>query len=134
MSDLFAVDMALDLNPDVPDVVLDTLRWHLGLGEAEEAGEFPLLAQRGPAARIGGVLTGELLRRGHHWVLTARQEIHAEFLPELGPLWRMLAANAQNDGVIGHMRFLEDEVPEVLISRAGRLIRMGMRAAGEQAE
>ncbi|MBX9398266.1 hypothetical protein K4749_32925 [Streptomyces sp. TRM72054] len=133
MADMFAVELALDLSPTVPGAVLDTLRWHLGLGGPEPVDAspdlFPLLAGRGPAAKIGGVLTGELHQAAEHWSLTARQEIHAEFLPDLEPLLVALAAHARWDGVIGQVRFCEENVPELLVSRAGRLVRVGLRVA-----
>lgn len=68
-------------------------------------GDFvPLLVERGPAVRIGGVLTGELVQGDEHWSLTARQEIHAELLPELDRLAEVLAFNAKTEGVIGQVR------------------------------
>ncbi|MEV7995096.1 hypothetical protein AB0O67_25275 [Streptomyces sp. NPDC086077] len=133
MADMFAVELALDLSPTVPGAVLHTLRWHLGLGETEPVDAtpdlFPLLADRGPATKIGGVLTGELLNGSDHWSLTARQEIHAELLPDLDPLLEMLAAHARWDGVIGQVRFYEEDVPELLVSRTGRMVRVGLRVA-----
>ncbi|MDN5385437.1 hypothetical protein QEP66_25790 [Streptomyces sp. LB8] len=137
MSDLFAVDLALGLSPDVPAAVLDVLRQHLGL-DAESGGSgmgdevpgfVPLLFCRGPAKRIGGVLTGEFVRGDGHWSLTARQEIHAGLLPELEELVEMLARNARTEGVIGRARFHEDDIPELLISRSGKMVRMPLRAA-----
>lgn len=90
MSDVFAVDLALDLSPTLPEAVLAHLRRHVegdsaddGSGEADWPDFVPLLADRGPAARIGGLLTGQLFQGADHWSLTARQEIHAELLPEL---------------------------------------------------
>jgi hypothetical protein len=140
MSDMFAVDLALDLSHTVPSAVLDTLRWHLGFNatnpgadaaekDVEMPDAVPLLSDRGPAARIGGVLTGELLDGAGHWSLTARQEIHAELLPELDSLVAMLAYNAKTEGVIGQVRFYEEDVPELLINRSGALVRMQLRAA-----
>ncbi|GEC07205.1 hypothetical protein SSP24_48600 [Streptomyces spinoverrucosus] len=133
MADMFAVDLALDLSPALPGAVLDTLRWHLGLGGTEPVDAspdpFPLLADRGPAAKIGGVLTGELHQAAEHWSLTARQEIHAELLSDLEPLLEMLAAHARWDGVIGQVRFYEEDVPELLVGREGRLVRVGLRVA-----
>ncbi|WP_217240421.1 hypothetical protein [Streptomyces sp. AC555_RSS877] len=137
MSDVFAVDLALDFSPTVPSAVLDSVRWHLG-GRAtrdetdvvDDMPDFvPLLSGRGPAVRVGGVLTGELFQGADHWSLTARQEIHAELLPELDSLVQMLAYNARTEGVIGQMRFHEEDVPELLINRSGTLVRVPLRAA-----
>ncbi|WP_328888843.1 hypothetical protein [Streptomyces sp. NBC_00316] len=140
MSDVYAVDFALDLHASVPGSVLADLRWHLGIeagGEREaedpvgETGDvFPLLAARGPAARIGGVLVGEFARTDSGWSLTARQEVHAEFLPELDSLAERLAWNSSTEGVIGHIRFYEDDVPDLLINRSGRLVKTSLAPAG----
>lgn len=130
MSDVFAVDLALDLAATLPGAVLDDLRWHLGIRDRQndvadelETDQVPLLSARGPATRIGGVLTGELVRAEGHWALTARQEVHAELLPELDSLVERLAFNARTDGVIGQIRFYEEDVPELLINRSGTLVR-----------
>ncbi|MFD8839708.1 hypothetical protein [Streptomyces griseofuscus] len=132
MSDVFAVDLALDFSPTLPDAVLDDLRWHLGLltgDAADEMGDLePLLAARGPAARIGGVLTGELVLAGDHWSLTARQEVHAELLPELASLAERLAFHATTEGVIGQVRFYEGEAPEMLVNRSGERARVTWRS------
>ncbi|MFF8937025.1 hypothetical protein ACF08O_20225 [Streptomyces paradoxus] len=136
MGDMFAVDLALDLSPAVPEDVLDHLRRHMedgganhAMGEADWPDFVPLLADRGPAARIGGLLTGELFHGPEHWSLTARQEIHAEFLPDLIALAEMLAFNARTEGVIGQVRFYEDHIPELLVNTSGTLVRMPLRAA-----
>lgn len=133
MSDVFAVDLALDLSPSLPSAVLDDLRWHLGVlddgkGAIDDMAELvPLLSARGPAVRIGGVLTGELARGTESWSLTARQEVHAEFMPELDSLVERLAFNAKTEGVIGQVRFYENEVPDLLINRSGTLVKMTLR-------
>ncbi|MER6715212.1 hypothetical protein [Streptomyces sp. NPDC000877] len=136
MSDLYAVDLALDLSPTAPDAVLAHLRRHLEADTADDDSDevdwpdfVPLLADRGPAWRIGGLLTGELVQGADHWSLTARQETHAELLPDLFALAEMLAFNARTDGVIGQVRFYEDEVPELLVSRSGTLVKMPLREA-----
>ncbi|MCX5343922.1 hypothetical protein [Streptomyces atratus] len=133
MSDVYAVDLALDLRASAPSAVLADLRWHLGIKDAADdpaddmTGEigdmFPLLAARGPAARIGGVLVGELARTADGWSLTARQEVHAESLPELDSLVVRLARNSGTEGVIGQIRFYEEDVPDLLVSRAGELVK-----------
>jgi hypothetical protein len=128
MSDLYAVDLALDLVPGVPAALLDELRFHLGGPDTENGpdDEAPtaLLSGRGPAWRTGGVQTGELVRSGHGWALTAHQELHAELLPEFDALVERLAAHARREGVIGQIRFYEDEIPELLINRGGTPVRM----------
>ncbi|NYV77188.1 hypothetical protein [Streptomyces sp. UH6] len=125
MGDMYAVDLALDLAPTVPAAVLDELRFHLGTPDAGSGGELTaLLAGRGPARRIGGVQTGELVRARDGWALTARQELHAELLPELDALVERLALHARTEGVIGQIRFYEEWVPELLVNRAGTPVRM----------
>ncbi|WP_327367097.1 hypothetical protein [Streptomyces sp. NBC_01217] len=137
MSDVYAVDLALDLRASVSSAVLADLRWHLGTedaaeGSADGIGDMaPLLAERGPAMRIGGVLVGELARTADGWSLTARQEVHAELLPELDSLAERLAWHSRTEGVIGQIRFYEEEVPDLLVNRAGELMRTALAPRGE---
>ncbi|MFF0289244.1 hypothetical protein [Streptomyces sp. NPDC005262] len=143
MSDVYAVDFALDLQSSVPSSVLADLRWHLGIEAAGESraedpvGElgdvFPLLAARGPARRIGGVLVGELTRTAGGWSLTARQEVHAELVPELDLLAERLAWNSSTEGVIGQIRFYEEEIPDLFINRSGALVKASLALAGKTA-
>ncbi|MEU1483656.1 hypothetical protein [Streptomyces sp. NPDC005752] len=157
MGDLYAVDLALNLRATTPGAVVDELRRHLGVatgtgtglpegtadvptvgpdgpGEPEGPGDaFPLLSERGPAARIGGLLVGELHRTGDGWALTARQEVHAESLPDLDRLLAWLAQHSCTEGVIGQIRFYEDHVPDLLISEAGNLVRMSLKPDGSGA-
>ncbi|MFB6707158.1 hypothetical protein ACFCW6_20890 [Streptomyces sp. NPDC056333] len=140
MSDVYAVDFALDLQASVPSSVLADLRWHLGIEAVGESGAedpvgdvgdvVPLLAARGPAVRIGGVLVGEFARTAGGWSLTARQEVHAELLPELDSLAERLAWNSSTEGVIGQIRFYEEDVPDLLISRSGTLVKMSLAPSG----
>ncbi|MBT2458907.1 hypothetical protein [Streptomyces sp. ISL-86] len=149
MGDMYAVDLALDLRPSVLGAVLDDLRWHLGLtgggaggdgdGDFEDEADgpegamgdaYPLLAERGPAWRIGGVLVGELSPTAGGWSLTVRQEVHAELLPELETLVERLARHSPTEGVIGQIRFYEEYVPELLLNRAGTLVRMALASCG----
>ncbi|MEU9144753.1 hypothetical protein [Streptomyces sp. NPDC048349] len=127
MSDLYAVDLALDLRDSVPPSLLADLRWHLGEEEREadeELDAYPLLASRGPAVRIGGVRVGELVRTGNGWALTVRYEIHTEVMPDFDSLVERLAWHSDTEGPIGQVRFYEDDVPEMLINRSGTLVRM----------
>ncbi|MBM7439032.1 hypothetical protein [Streptomyces sp. HB132] len=151
MGDMYALDLALNLRATTPGAVVDELGRHLGVatgtgaglpegtagvetGEpTEPADVFPLLAERGPAARIGGLLVGELHRTAHGWALTARQEVHAESLPDLDPLLARLAQHSSSEGVIGQIRFYEDHVPDLLISEAGTLFRMSLKPDGSGA-
>jgi hypothetical protein len=145
MSDMYAVDLALDLRASVPGTVLADLRWHLGIqlgiqaGESDEragadtGGMTPLLAARGPAVRIGGVLVGEFARTGCGWSLTARQEVHAEFLSELDSLAERLVRSSSTEGVIGQIRFYEEDVPDLLINRSGTLLKAPLAHAGTPA-
>ncbi|MFE7044356.1 hypothetical protein ACFU9X_34505 [Streptomyces atratus] len=128
MSDVYAVDLALDIRASVPGSVLADLRWHLGIegGEAAPTGMYPLLAERGPAARIGGIQVGELARTDDGWSLTVRQEMHAEVIPELDSLAERLVGNSGTEGVVGQIRFYEEDVPELLVNRAGELVKMSL--------
>ncbi|MET7367893.1 hypothetical protein ABZS61_18955 [Streptomyces sp. NPDC005566] len=137
MGDMYAVDLALDLRASVPGTVMDDLRRHLGThpdGQDCEPGDepddlVPLLAERGPAMRIGGLLVGEVARTGDGWSLTARQEVHAELLPDLDALLERLAHHCGTQGVIGQIRFYENHVPELLINDSGTLVRMALMPA-----
>ncbi|MFF2331841.1 MULTISPECIES: hypothetical protein [unclassified Streptomyces] len=128
MSDVYAVDLALDIRASVPGSVLAELRWHLGIegGEAAPDGMYPLLAARGPAVRIGGLLVGELARTDDGWSLTARQEVHEEVIAELDSLAERLVRHSGTEGVVGQIRFYEEYVPELLINRAGELVKMSL--------
>lgn len=130
---MYAVDLALDLRASVPGAVMDELRRHLGIlpdGQDDEPdGPVPLLAERGPAMRVGGLLVGEVARTGDGWALTARQEVHAELLPDLDALLERLARHCGTEGVIGQIRFYEDHVPELLINEAGTLRRVALTPA-----
>ncbi|MFJ4837567.1 hypothetical protein [Streptomyces sp. NPDC088746] len=127
MGDMYAVELSLNLRATVPSAVVDELEWHLGTELTGPGDVFPLLAERGPAWRIGGLLVGELHRTDSGWALTARQEVHAECLPDLEPLLEQLARHSSTEGVIGQIRFYEDHVPELLISEAGTLVRMSLK-------
>ncbi|GAA0460161.1 hypothetical protein GCM10010361_25090 [Streptomyces olivaceiscleroticus] len=126
---MYAVDLALDLRESVPDAVLADLRRHLDPESPEADDAFPMLAARGPAARIGGVLFGELVHRAGGWALTVRQEIHAEFLPEIDALVERLVPHSRTVGVVGQCRFHEDHAPELLINAAGTLRKTPLRYA-----
>ncbi|MFF3245939.1 hypothetical protein ACFYWY_19880 [Streptomyces sp. NPDC002870] len=124
MSNLYVVDLALNLRASVPSAVVADLRWHLGIkidenGEdrsSETGDRFPLLAARGAAVRIGGVLVDELVQAAAGRVLTVRQEAHAEVMPELESLAERRVWHASTQGVFGQIRFYKDDVPELLIN------------------
>ncbi|MEU7581237.1 hypothetical protein AB0B50_26955 [Streptomyces sp. NPDC041068] len=137
MSDLHELQLALDLPHDLPADDLSLIRWHLG----EEAGtrhaegeECPLLSARGPAARIGGVLIGELQRGERGWSLTVRQEVHPDEFDALRSLVAWLAARTTTVGTVGHLRFLEDHVPDVLVVESGSARRLRTRAEATESD
>ncbi|RSS35602.1 hypothetical protein EF912_36060, partial [Streptomyces sp. WAC07061] len=92
MADLYALELALTLDASTPEPVLALIRDHMEPyaedGEAGSGGDewvpppFKVLAERGPAYRVGGECTAALTRTPAGWTLTARQEIHAENLPD----------------------------------------------------
>ncbi|GAB2946204.1 hypothetical protein GCM10027075_53540 [Streptomyces heilongjiangensis] len=114
----------------MPDAVLSELRRHLGHeggdGLADESDDHPVWAARGPARRIGGVLVGELIRTDQGWALTVRQEVHAESMAQIDALIEVLAFHSATEGVIGQIRFYEDEIPDLLLSRSGELVRVSL--------
>jgi hypothetical protein len=89
---------------------------------------IPMLAQRGPARKIGGVLFSALTRRdGAGWALNTRQEMHPDDLESLDPLLDWLGAradydyrdvqNAEHSGgwgnFVGYQRWYEDDTIEL---------------------
>ncbi|GAQ67638.1 hypothetical protein [Streptomyces scabiei] len=129
MADLYAVDVSMNLAARVPDAVLSELRRHLGHegtddGLADDCDDYPVWAARGPARRIGGVLIGELVRTDQGWSLTVRQEVHAESMPQVDSLIDVLASHSATQGVIGQIRFYEDEIPDLLLNRSGELMKV----------
>ncbi|MET7717598.1 hypothetical protein [Streptomyces sp. NPDC005407] len=131
MGDLYVVDVSLNLPTSVPDTVLSDLRWNLGhadaAGEDTCPDEFPLWAARGPAKRIYGVQIGELIQSYPGWHLTVRQEVHAESLPDVEALIERLAHHSNTEGIIGQIRFFEEDVPDLLINSSGTLVKIPLR-------
>ncbi|MFF8633262.1 hypothetical protein ACF052_03460 [Streptomyces pilosus] len=145
MADVHELQLALHLPDSLPAPELDLLRWHLGEagGDSEAEGEvaggadrhdeaygYPLLASRGPAWKIDGVLVGELHLGSRGWALSARQEVHPDEFDDLGRLVRWLGARTTTVGVLGHLRFYETDVPDLLIARDGSVHRAGLRLDG----
>ncbi|MFG3495843.1 hypothetical protein [Streptomyces sp. NPDC047928] len=130
MGDLYIVDLSLDLPASTPAWLLADLRRHLGEPATDDttADESPVWAQRGPAVRVGGVLTGHLAEGPRGWSLTVRQEVHGELLPDAEALIERLADHTTTEGLIGQIRFFEDDVPELFINSSGTLTRMSPRA------
>ncbi|MFJ1831211.1 hypothetical protein [Streptomyces sp. NPDC088178] len=128
MSDLHELQLTLDLPGSLPGADLALLRWHLeGDGSKPEATyTYPLLSGRGPAQRIGGVLVSVLEPSKHGWALTARQEVHPDEFDQLRELVGWLAARTSTFGTIGHLRGLEQEIPDMLVAdpAAGTARRM----------
>ncbi|AZQ73333.1 MULTISPECIES: hypothetical protein [Streptomyces] len=137
MSDLYELQLAWELGDTLPGEVLDDLRWHMGLqGEEPLDGDLerePLLAARGPALRIGGVLFSELARGRRGWSVTVRQEMHAEELPELHDLLSRLAAHAPSIDPVGQLRHYEGHVPELLMVQAGAVTRQPLHLIESEA-
>ncbi|MFF4324044.1 hypothetical protein [Streptomyces sp. NPDC001568] len=154
MSDLHELMIAVDLRDEISEMELAELNWHLGIGPRpdrlsivtafpvvveDDSGNpvidddpHPLLAERGAAARVGGVLGSALasragLSRGG-WSLTSRQEIHPDEFERVGELLCWLATRAHethrlgNGAVgVGFLRFYEAEVPDVLQVGGGQV-------------
>ncbi|AIS02319.1 hypothetical protein [Streptomyces glaucescens] len=118
MSDLYELQLMLDLPDSLPAGDVALLRWHLG-DSAEESPEpdaYPMLSARGPAARIGGTLVGDLARSERGWALTARQEVHPDEFDQLRKLVEWLAGRTSTSGTVGYLRFLEHDIPDVLVA------------------
>ncbi|WP_150494482.1 hypothetical protein [Streptomyces kanamyceticus] len=135
MSDIYAFDLALDLPESTPQDVLTTVRWHLGQEQSpdgtssddDELDTFPLWAARGASHRIGGALWGSLVQGSRGWSLSVRQEIHAEDLPDLKSLVERLVHHVTQEGLIGQVRFHENEMPDLLCKRNGALVQFALR-------
>ncbi|WP_030771075.1 hypothetical protein [Streptomyces sp. NRRL F-2664] len=154
MSDLYELLVAVDLLDGISEGEVAELQWHLGTGDqpeqlsivtafpavvldeggipAIEEEPYPLLAGRGAASRVGGVLCSALASRAGlsrtGWSLTSRQEIHPDEFDKVGELLVWLAERAhpthlRGDGAvpIGFLRFHEAEVPEVLRVEDGQV-------------
>jgi hypothetical protein len=159
MADAYDFLLTLDLRDDLSEDEIAELRWHLGLGPQperlriitefpevvlDEAAEplldgkgeirvenvpYPVLAQRGPAWRIGGAAVSELARREKPrpgWALTTRQALHPDDFEHVEELLRWLAAHADYDHAhyVGFERFHEDdEITRRLVIKDGEIIR-----------
>ncbi|MCC3654109.1 hypothetical protein LIX60_22115 [Streptomyces sp. S07_1.15] len=131
MSDVYELQLHLDLTASTPANTLTRLRRHLGLEPWPDgaADDGPLLAARGPAARISGVLVGELAEHPPGWSLTARQEIHPDQFQDLHLLLKRLAAHTGAPGPIGQLRFLEDHIPDLIVpTEDGEVTRLPLTA------
>ncbi|MFD8891682.1 hypothetical protein [Streptomyces sp. NPDC059566] len=119
MADLYALDLAFDLLDTTPDDVLAEVRRQL-TGDG-------LLSTRGPAWRVGGMLVGEFApaERGG-WALTARQEVHEEQLPDVEDLLLLLAPHVRPPGPVGRLRHYENESPDLLVLRDGRVVQLSL--------
>ncbi|MER6127051.1 hypothetical protein ABT173_31570 [Streptomyces sp. NPDC001795] len=118
MSDLYELQLVLDLPDSLPDTDLALLQWHLGErdDDPENPDAYPLLASRGPASRIGGALVGVLVQGARGWALTVRQEVHPDEFDRLRELVVWLGRRTSTFGAIGYLRFLENDVPDVLVA------------------
>ncbi|MET9648267.1 hypothetical protein [Streptomyces syringium] len=154
MSDIHELMIAVDLRDEISEDELAELRWHLGIGPrperlsivtefpvvvVDESGvpvieddPYPLLAGRGAASRVGGVLCSALASRGDlprkGWSLMSRQEIHPDEFEKVGELLCWLATRAHEthllgDGAVGvgFLRFCEARVPDVLQVERGQV-------------
>ncbi|WP_329286596.1 hypothetical protein [Streptomyces sp. NBC_00691] len=154
MSDIHELTIAVDLRDEISEGELAELSWHLGIGPrperlsivtefplvvVDDSGTpviedepYPLLAGRGAAPRVGGVLCSALADRADlprkGWSLTSRQEVHPDEFERVGELLAWLAARAHathrlGDRAvgIGFLRFCEAEVPEVLRVEGGQV-------------
>ncbi|MEU8547160.1 hypothetical protein [Streptomyces roseoverticillatus] len=133
MSDFYELQLALDLPGSLTDDDLALLRRHLGESseELQHLDAYPLFSARGPAQRVGGTLIGDLARSTRGWALTVRQEVHPDEFDELRGLVQWLAARTSTFGTIGYLRFLEQEVPDVLVAdpAAGTAQRLTLPSA-----
>ncbi|MGX8910284.1 hypothetical protein ACR820_34620 [Streptomyces netropsis] len=154
MSDLYELMIAVDLRDEIPEDELAELRWHLGTGPRPEHlsivtkfpvvveddsgaaviedDPYPLLAGRGAALRVGGVLCSALASRAdlprEGWSLMSRQEIHPDEFEKVGELLCWLATRTHETHLleggavgIGFLRFCEAKLPDVLQVEHGQV-------------
>ncbi|MDK9497777.1 hypothetical protein QEZ40_002721 [Streptomyces katrae] len=137
MADLYALELALTLSASTPEPVLALIREHMapyaedGVAEDGDDGDdfapppFKVLAERGPAYRVGGECTADLTRTPAGWTLTARQEIHAESLPDAEQLLNALTPHLTTPGApLGTLRFYEDPDPQPITPDASGAVRL----------
>ncbi|RST07381.1 hypothetical protein EF910_06795 [Streptomyces sp. WAC07149] len=142
MADLYAIELALTLSASTPEPVLALIREHMapyaedgvaedGVAEDGDEGDdfapppFKVLAARGPAYRVGGECTAALTRTPPGWTLTARQEIHAESLPDAEQLLNALTPHLTTpEAPLGTLRFYEDPDPEPITADASGAVRL----------
>ncbi len=138
MSDLYELQLSLDLPSDLSNDELKSLRWHLGAeghehpDEQDDPNNWPLFCYRGPATRIGGILTGDLHHGPRGWSLTVRQEVHPDGFSHLDSLLTWLGARTTTLGTVGYLRFLEDHLPDLFIADARLITRVTVKQ--QQAE
>ncbi|MGE7389913.1 hypothetical protein ACQKM2_30980 [Streptomyces sp. NPDC004126] len=136
MADLYALELALDLDASTPEPVLALIRDHME-PYGEDAGHydedldayipppFKVLAERGPAYRVGGECTAHLTRTPTGWTLTARQEVHAESLPDVEQFLTALTPHLTTPTApLGTLRFYEDADPEPIRLDASGAVRL----------
>ncbi|MET9606303.1 hypothetical protein ABZZ17_14695 [Streptomyces sp. NPDC006512] len=140
MADLYALELALDLDAATPQWVLDLVARHLtpepdGDAYADASDDWDegpegayavnVLQGRGPAYRVGGTCHADLTRTPDGWRLTARQEIHAEIRPDVEYFLAALAPHVPGPaGPVGSLRFYEDPDPEPIVLDAAGAIRL----------
>ncbi|MFH7596921.1 hypothetical protein WDV06_17745 [Streptomyces racemochromogenes] len=117
MADLYLLELDLTLRLSTPEPVLALMREHMAPYPddcAYEDAPFRVLAERGPAYRVGGDCTAELARTARGWTLTARQEIHAEVLEDVEQFLTAMTPHLATTGPLGSLRFYEDEAPTAI--------------------
>ncbi|MEU6056669.1 hypothetical protein [Streptomyces sp. NPDC047097] len=119
---------AISLIPTVDPPSADDAAYAIEFEVGFEIEDEPLLGYHGEAWKVGGALTSVLVRRRDGWALTSRQEIHPDQHGYVGPLlaWladRSTARDERTDGsvLVGWTRFYEEDRPEPLVVRDGRV-------------
>ncbi|CAM5351274.1 putative protein OS=Streptomyces glaucescens OX=1907 GN=SGLAU_31925 PE=4 SV=1 [Streptomyces glaucescens] len=72
-----------------------------------------------PGAQLSGsagLSSGTSYGRVRGWALTVRQEVHPDQFHRLRELVEWIAARTSTCGTIGYLRFLEHDIPDVLIA------------------
>ncbi|EFL16725.1 hypothetical protein [Streptomyces sp. C] len=137
MADLYALELALTLAASTPEPVLALIRDHMepyaedADSDSDSDGDeyvpppFKVLAERGPAYRVGGECTAALTRTPTGWTLTARQEIHTENLPDAEQFLDALTPHLTTpEAPLGTLRFYEDPAPKPITPNASGAVRL----------
>ncbi|MDQ1012966.1 hypothetical protein QFZ82_007451 [Streptomyces sp. V4I23] len=153
MSDYYDLFLAVDLAPEVPEPVLQELRWHLGLTDSEPdvhaatdwaVREGPWQVFGGGEASYGfdGADAAVLVQAADRvnvdgrapWALTLRSCVHEDDFGIVMDVVAWLLRQATTDGWVGLVRSSATETSHHIIRHPGGFELIEMRPAGKWAQ